>query len=232
MTIRHRKALSAVAAFLVLSFAQLIVPLGYAAEPSGTSVLPFPQTRLLVARLERVRGSAITVNGSGVTNGATITTGSVFETGPDSAGTINLGSLGTLDVAPNTRLELTYDDQGNVKVRVFTGCVILRTKKGNGEVTNEAGTPAGQNKKSGVLDVCFPPGANPIVNQGAAAAAGAGAPAAAGAAAAAGGTGGGLFGLGVPATVAILAGFGAAIIVPIAVAANNDSVQVNPSPSR
>jgi len=214
MSIRQRKAFRAVAAFLVLTFAQLGLQVGHAAENSGTSVLPIPQ-RLLVARLERVRGSAITVNGSGVTNGATITTGSTFETGPDSAATVNLGPLGSLDVAPNTKLELTYDDQGNVKVKIYSGCAILRTKKGNGEITTEQGASAGQNKKKGVLDVCIPPGGAPIVNQGAAAAAGAGAPAAAGAAAAGGG--GGLFGIGTAATVGIIAGIATAIIIPVAV---------------
>ena len=98
------------------------------------------------SRLERLRGGAITVNGSGVANGATITTASTIETGPDTVATVNLGSLGTLDVAPNTRLELTYDDQGNVKVKLVRGCAILRTKKGNGEMTTEAGATTGQNK--------------------------------------------------------------------------------------
>jgi len=214
MSIRRRKAFKVVAAFLLLSFAQLGLHAGYAAETSATNaVLPIPQ-RLLVARLERVRGSAITVNGAGVTNGATITTGSSFELGPDTSATVNLGSLGTLDIAPNTRLELTYDDQGNVKVKIISGCAILRTKKGTGEITTDQGASAGKNEKSGILDVCIPLNGAPIVNQGAAAAAGAGT--AAGAAAAAAG-GGGLFGIGTSATVAVVTGVALAVVIPVAV---------------
>lgn len=215
MSKRQRKALRAVAALLILSFAQVSVRLANAAAPSGTSVIPIPQA-LIVARLERVRGGAITVNGNGATSGATITTASTIETGPDTVATVNLGSLGTLDVAPNTRLELTYDNQGNVKVKLVSGCAILRTKKGTGEITTEAGASTGQNKNKGVLDVCIPPGGgSPIVNQGAAAAAtSSGAGASAGAAA--GGGGGGLFGIGAAAVGAIIAGVAAAIIVPVA----------------
>src|SRR5262249_3778380 len=117
-------------------------------------------------------------------------------------------------IAPNTRLELTYDDQGNVKVKLISGCAILRTKKGNGEITTEAGASTGQNKNKGILDVCIPPGGGqPIVNQGAAAAA---TSAGAGAATAAAG-GGGLWGIGVPAVAAIIGGIAAAVIVPVAV---------------
>ncbi len=215
MSKRQRKALKAVAAFLVFSIAQISIPLSRAAEGSGPSVLPIPQ-QLIVARLERVRGGAITVNGNGVTSGATITTASVIETGADTGATVNLGSLGTLDIAPNTRLELTYDDKGNVKIKLYSGCAILRTKKNtNGEVTTETDQSVGKNpKEGGILDVCIPPGGAPIVNQGAAAAAGAGAAPAA--AAAAGG------GLPTAAWVAIIGGAAAAVAVPIAVSQGNN----------
>jgi len=222
MSNRQRKAIKAVAAFLILSFAQVGIRLGHAAENSATSVMPIPQ-QLIVARLERVRGGAITVNGSGVASGATITTASTIETGAETVATVNLGSLGTLDVAPNTRLELTYDDQGNVKVKLISGCAVLRTKKGNGEITTEAGASTGQNKNRGILDVCIPPGGgNPIVNQGAAAAA-TSSGAAAGAAAAGGG---GLWGIGTAAVVAIIGGIAAAVIIPVAA---TNSGQGNPS---
>ncbi|HZE73118.1 MAG TPA: hypothetical protein VE135_26710 [Pyrinomonadaceae bacterium] len=211
MSKRQRKALRAVAAFLILSFAQVGIRLSHAAENSSAALLPIPQ-QLIVARLERVRGAAITVNGGGVTGGATITTASTIETGADTVATVNLGSLGTLDIAPNTRLELTYDDQGNVKVKLISGCAVLRTKKGNGEITTEAGASTGQNKNKGILDVCIPPGGgNPIVNQGAAAAA-----TSSGAAAGAAAGGGGLWGIGTAAVVSIIAGAGGAVIIAAA----------------
>ena len=219
MRTRQRKAFRAIAAFLVLSFAQVSVQVSFAASSSNNSVLPIPQ-QLILAKVERVRGTALSVNGNSAATGATITTASMIETGPDTAVTINLGPLGNIDLAPNTRLELTYDEN-KVKVRLIQGCVILRTKnKKDGEVTTENNDSAGKTPTGGgLLDICIPGGGgNPIVNQGAAAAAGAGT---AGAAAAA--TSAGLFGLGVPGTIALLGGIATAIIVPIVIVQQNDS---------
>jgi hypothetical protein len=122
-----------------------------------------------------------------------------------------------LDIAPNTKLVLTYDDNGNVKAVIIFGCAILTAKKKTkGEVATEQGGSAGKTDPAtgGILDICFPPGAaSPVVGQGAAAAAGAGAGAVAGAGAAGGG--GGLFGLGTAATVAIFTGAGVAALTPL-----------------
>jgi hypothetical protein len=102
---------------------------------------------------------------------------------------------------------LTYDDQGNVKALLLYGCAILTAKKKtNGEIATEQGT-AGKTDPAagGVLNVCFPQGAAaPTVNTGVATAP-----------AATGGGGGGLFGLGRAATIAIIAGIGAAATTPL-----------------
>ena len=228
MSIRQRKAYRAVAAILVLSFAQVGIQVTVAESSSNSSVLPIPQ-QLILAKVERVRGTALSVNGNSATTGATITTASMIETGPDTAVTINLGPLGNLDLAPNTRLELTYDEN-KVKVRLITGCVILRTKKKKeGEVTTENNDSAGKTPAAGgPLDICIPGGGgNPIVNQGAAAAAGAGT---AGGAVAGGTTAGGLFGLGVGGTIALFGGIATAIIVPIVLVQSNDSNSSSVSP--
>ena len=222
MNLKQQKAFKALAVFLAFSFAQVYVQTSFA-DPSGTGTLvPLPQQ--FVARLATRGNQPITVNGASASGGATILTGAVIET-PDQVGaTINLGSLGTLDIAPNTKLTLEFDQNGNVKVKLISGCVILKTKKNtNGEVEVPTGS-AGKTdkKKGGVLDVCFPAGASaPTVGAGAAAAAGAGAGAAVAAAAATGG----ILGLGVPATIAILGGAGA--ITTIAIVATHGS---NPSP--
>src|SRR5262249_13041105 len=105
MRIRQRKAYKAIAAFLVLSFVQIGMQASSAASGSGPPVFPIPQ-QLILAKVERVRGTALSVNGNSAATGATITTASMIETGPDTAVTINLGPLGNLDLAPNTRLEL------------------------------------------------------------------------------------------------------------------------------
>src|SRR6185295_17343631 len=190
-----------IAALLLLAIVQISIQVGLA-EPSNTTT-PVMIPQQVVARLTTRNNQPILVNGLSANTGASILTGATIETGADQSATVNLGSLGTLDIAPNTKLMLTYDDQGNVKAVIVYGCAILTAKKKtNGEIATEQGT-AGKTDPAagGVLDVCFPQGATaPTVGQGAAATAGAGAGAGAPAGAAAGGGGGGLFGLGTAAT--------------------------------
>jgi hypothetical protein len=212
MSLKHRRASKAVAALLLFAMAQIVAQIAFAAPTTSvTTVTPIPQQ--FVARLTTRNNQPITVNGLSASTGASILTGATIETGADQSATVNLGPLGTLDIAPNTKLILTYDDNGNVKAVIIFGCAILAAKKkAKGEVATEQGGTAGKTDPAagGILDICFPPGAaNPIVGQGAAAAAGAsvGAPAAAG--------GGGLFGLGTAATIAILGGYGMEVVFPL-----------------
>ena len=214
MNQKRRNGSRAIAALLLFSITQIGL---------ATRVTAIPQQ--FVARLTTRNNQPITVNGLSATTGASIVTGATIETGADQSATVNLGSLGTLDIAPNTKLVLTYDDQGNVKALIIYGCAILTAKKKTkGEVATEQGS-AGKTDPAagGVLDVCFPQGATaPQVGQGAAAAAGAGAGASTATAAAGGG---GLFGLGRAATIAIFAGIGAVALTPLA-------FQDNPSGSQ
>ena len=179
---------------------------------------PVPVPQQFIARLTTRNNQPITVNGNSATTGASIVTGATIETGADTSATVNLGPLGTLDIAPNTKLMLTYDENGNVKAVIIFGCAVLTAKKKTtGEVATEQGGSAGKTDpaKGGILDICFPPGAaSPTVGQGAAAAAGAGAGAGAPAGAGAAG-GGGLFGLGTAATVAIITGGTLAALAPL-----------------
>lgn len=214
MILKRRKGIKAIAALVLFSVVQIGVQVGFAEPAAPSSPIPVPQQ--FIARLTTRNNQPITVNGNSAATGASIVTGATIETGADQSATVNLGSLGSLDIAPNTKLVLTYDEQGNVKVVLLAGCAILHAKKKTkGEVATEQGSAGKTDPKvGGVLDICLPPGASgPIVGQGAAATAGAGA-ASAGAGAAAGG-GGGLFGLGVPATVAIIAGGVAAGLTPL-----------------
>lgn len=204
MNQKRRNGSRAIAALLLFSIAQIGL---------ATRATAIPQQ--FVARLTTRNNQPITVNGLSAGTGASILTGATIETGADQSATVNLGPLGTLDIAPNTKLVLTYDDKGNVKALLVYGCVILAAKKKTtGEVATEQGS-AGKTDPAagGVLDVCFPQGATaPQVGQGAAAAAGAGA----GVSTAPATGGGGLFGLGRAATIAIFAGIGAAALTPLA----------------
>ena len=215
MNPKRRNGSRVIAVFLLFAIAQIGLQVGLAEPNTTTNPTAIPQQ--FVARLTTRNNQPITVNGLSATTGASILTGATIETGADQSATVNLGPLGQLDIAPNTKLVLTYDENGNVKALLIYGCAILTAKKKTkGEVATEQGT-AGKTDPAagGVLDVCFPQGATaPTVGQGAAASAGAGAGAGAPAGAAAGG-GGGLFGLGVPATIAIFSGIGVAALVPI-----------------
>ena len=167
MNQKRRNGSRAIAALLLFSITQIGL---------ATKATAIPQQ--FIARLTTRNNQPITVNGNSATTGASILTGATIETGADQSATVNLGPLGTLDIAPNTKLVLTYDDQGNVKALIIYGCAILTAKKKTtGEVATEQGS-AGKTDPAagGVLDVCFPQGATaPTVGQGAAAAAGAGA---------------------------------------------------------
>jgi len=213
MNPKRRNGSRVIAVLLLFAIAQIGLQVGFAEPNTTTNPTAIPQQ--FVARLTTRNNQPITVNGLSANTGASIVTGATIETGADQSATVNLGPLGQLDIAPNTKLVLTYDEHGNVKALLIFGCAILTAKKKTtGEVATEQGT-AGKTDPAagGVLDVCFPQGATaPTVGQGAAASAGAGAGAPAGAAA---GGGGGLFGLGVPVTIAIFSGVGVAALTPL-----------------
>ena len=214
MNQKRRNGSRVIAVLLLFAVAQIGLQVGLAEPNTTTNPTALPQQ--FVARLTTRNNQPITVNGLSANTGASILTGATIETGADQSATVNLGPLGQLDIAPNTKLVLTYDEQGNVKALIVYGCAILTAKKKTtGEVATEQGS-AGKTDPAagGVLDICFPQGAtSPTVGQGAAANAGAGAGAGA---AAGGGGGGGLFGLGTAATIAIFGGIGAAALTPLA----------------
>jgi len=196
MNQKRRNGPRAIAALLLFSIVQISLQVGLA-EPINATDAPVVQQ--IVARLTTSNNQPITVNGLGANTGASILTGATIETGADQSATVNLGSLGSVDIAPNTKLVLTYDDQGNVKVLVITGCAVLTAKKKTtGEVATEQGGSGGKTDPAagGVLRICSPGAVAGPANP---------APA----------THGGLFGLGTAATVAIFSGIGAAALTPL-----------------
>src|SRR6185295_16532733 len=139
MNPKRRNGSRVIAVLVLFAIAQISLQVGLADTNSTTNPTAIPQQ--FVARLTTRNNQPITVNGLSANTGASILTGATIETGADQSATVNLGSLGSLDIAPNTKLVLTYDDQGNVKVVVIIGCVVLAAKKKTkGEVVNEQGT--------------------------------------------------------------------------------------------
>lgn len=224
MRLRQRKAFKALAAFLVLAVAQVYTQFSLAEPNSANTVLSVQQQ--LIARLTQHRGRhGIAVNGNNVGSGASIVTGALIETSADQSATINLGPFGSVEIGPTTGLRLDYDDQGNAKVTLTQGCVIVRSKKkAVSEVVTNLGSAGKTDGESGsYLDVCFLNG-KAIVNQGAAMVAGAGAGAGAG-------TGGGIS----SATILLIglgaAGVGVAVLAGGGGGGGGPSGGTNPSPS-
>ena len=213
MRLKQLTAFRAIAILLAFAVAQVSLQMGLV------------QGQQFIARLTSTRGNQpILVNGISAAAGASIVTGATIETLSDQTAEINLGSFGTLELAPNTQLRLEYDQNGNTKVTLIRGCAILRSKKNaEGEIATEQG-PAAKNdkKKDSVLDVCFINGQT-TVGQNAAAKAISGVQAGTGG----GGGGGGLSGA---ATAGILAAVGGGILVAVLVSQQDDT-RPNPSPS-
>ncbi|HKR60094.1 MAG TPA: hypothetical protein VJS64_10180 [Pyrinomonadaceae bacterium] len=222
MRFQQSKRLKAVAAFLMFAVVQISVQFGFA-ETGPNAPLPVPQQ--FIARLRTRGNNPITVNGNSAASGASLVTGALIETGADSSATIDIADF-TLDVAPNTRLRLDYDDQGRVKVFLISGCAIARSRGDKTQVEFQTADNVTQGqtakKRGGAIDVCFING-QATVNQNAAANAGAGA--GAGATAAGGGGGGGLS---TAAIAAIVIGAATATVITIVAVTNDDD---NPSPS-
>src|SRR5712691_7655354 len=179
MNSRCKRITTATALLLIFSVAQVYVQASFAKPDSKSD--PAAGSQQFAAILTTRGNQPITINGASAISGATVLTDATIETPEQVGATINLGSLGVLDIAPKTKLTLRFDHNGSVKVTLIQGCAILRARK---NTTGEVDTPQGyagatDPATGGVLNICFPPGtASPTVNAGAVAAAGAGAGAA------------------------------------------------------
>lgn len=148
------------AVILILAVTQVFFGISFAmannrTEPPGPE--PPPITAILMTRGNR----PITVNGGNALSGATILTGSIIETPDQVGGVISIGSLSSLEIEPDSKVKLEFDENGNLKVTVMRGCATARTKKNViAQIDTSLGV-AGKTdpKKRGFLGVCFPPGA-------------------------------------------------------------------------
>jgi len=185
MNPKRRNGSRAIAALLLFSLVQFTL--------QAATLIP----QQLAGRLKTSNNQPVTINGLSANTGASILSGATIETGADQSATVDLGPLGSVDIAPNTKVVLTFE-QGNAKATVITGCVTLKAEKGTtGEVANEQGSLSKTDPAvGGMLNNCSPQGPTPPQNQGTAGQ-------------------GGLFGLGKAATIAILIAAGAAASTPL-----------------
>ncbi len=163
MNPRQKRTAIVFALLMALAVTHIDLGISFAkSEAAMETPEPPPITAILTTKGNR----PITVNGAQVMSGATIVAGSIIET-PDLVGsTISLGSLSNLEIGPNTKLSIDYDENGNMRVNLVRGCATVRTKQNVlGQVDTVQGV-AGKTdpKRKGFLSVCFPLGAAaPIV---------------------------------------------------------------------
>ena len=137
---RRRKGFRMIAVVLTLAMTQAFIQLSFAA-PSSTA---FPRTQLL-ARLTTKGNQPITVNGISATSGDNVANEAIIETPANVDASVDLGPLGSIDIAPGTRIKLEYDGacipgtgaasgpslQCGVKVTVFAGCITSHYRAGS-----------------------------------------------------------------------------------------------------
>jgi hypothetical protein len=206
MTKQRRYGSRVTAAFLTVALLQLCIQLSFAAP-----VVP----QQFIARLTTTGNQPITVNGASAASGATILTGATIETPADTSATIDLGALGSIELQPNSSVQLDFDDNGNIRVKVLRGCVRINTNgPGEAEMYTAEGSSEKTNSNRKGLGFCFLNGGlNPITQT----------------VATGGSVGGG--GLSTEVLVAILAGGGALAGGLIWALSGDDNNGANPSPS-
>ena len=195
MSLKRRNGPRAIAALLLFSILQIGLQVGLAEPNDVISATSIPLQ--LVGRLKTSNNQPITINGLSANTGASVLSGATIETGADQSATVDLGPIGSIEISPNSKVILTFE-QGTAKATVVSGCATVKAEKGTtGEIVNEQGAARKTDLAAGgALDMCFPeraattPPPSPNGN-------------------------GGLFGLGRAATIAIFSAAGAAALTPL-----------------
>lgn len=165
MTKQRRSSSRAIAVFLAFALVQICIQLSFAAP-----VVP----QQFIARLTTTGNQPITVNNASAASGASLLTGATIETPAAVSATIDLGALGTVELQPNSSVQLDFDDAGNVRVKVLRGCVTInKSGPGVGEVYTGEGASEKTNSNRKGMGFCYLNGGlNPIGHAAAAAAGG------------------------------------------------------------
>jgi hypothetical protein len=209
MTIQRRRGSRAIAVFLAVALVHVFMQLSFAAPAAPAAPAVVPQQ--FIARLTTTGNQPITVNNASAASGASLLTGATIETPAAVSATIDLGALGTIELQPNSSIQLDFDDNGNVRVKILRGCVVIKKSgPGEAEVYTAEGSSEKTNSNRKGMGFCFAGGGLSPFGQ---------------AAAVGGGAGGG--GIATEALIAVLAG-GGALVAGLIWAFHHGG---NPSPS-
>lgn len=168
MSSTSRKATMAVSLLLIFSVLQISLRVSLAVTGAeGRDAAAQAQTDGLSGKLSIRGNQPVMVNGSSAPAGTTIFSGATLETPGGVEAGVNLGPLGSLELSSNTIAKLDFSD-GNVRVMLIKGCVILRTKKNTtGTVETARGVIGTTDKeRDGKIDVCDPERALPPTTGG------------------------------------------------------------------
>ncbi|MGZ8842196.1 MAG: hypothetical protein ACXW18_00945 [Pyrinomonadaceae bacterium] len=155
MRSKYKRSFTAVTLLILLAVMQAYAGTGLATRNSNvTDLSAAPQQ--ISGILTTQANKPITVNGASAATGATILSGAMIETPDGVTATISIPGHGTLEIAANTKLTLEIDQNGNIKVNLIQGCLVLRTMKGSsGEVDNAQGVIGKtDSSKNDELNVC------------------------------------------------------------------------------
>jgi UDP-3-O-[3-hydroxymyristoyl] glucosamine N-acyltransferase len=130
---QRRNTSRAMATFLAFALVQVCIQLSFAAPATAPAVVP----QQFIARLTTTGNQPITVNNASAASGASLLTGATIETPAAVSATIDLGALGTVELQPNSSIQLDFDDSGNVRVKILRGCVAIK-KSGPGTAESMA----------------------------------------------------------------------------------------------
>ena len=141
MFIRNKQAVRAVAALLIITLFQVYV-LADATRPNikaGATTGVATPADMIFGKLSLPGNRVMLVNGNSASSGTTILSGSQLQTPAETEATVQLGSAGHLDIAPDSILTVTFD-KASIDVRVTKGSAVLSSNAGvTGTVTNADG---------------------------------------------------------------------------------------------
>jgi len=128
MIIRSKTVSKIITLAVVISLSQVYVQanLTKAGANKSATVTPKAGARL-TGRL--TADGPVAVNGNKARTGDTIFPGALIETPAGVGATVQLGTLGQLDLSPNTSLTVNFD-QGNIQGELLKGCAILNANQG------------------------------------------------------------------------------------------------------
>ncbi len=153
MNLGQLKTFKAIAVFLAFSLTHVYVQTSFAGPGASKASVLTPQR--YIARLT-TSGRPVTVNGSSASPGATFLTGATLETPNQVSAKVKIPGLGTIYLEPNSAIQLDFDDDGNVRVKLIRGCAKIRKRgDGVGEVYTADGASEKTSNKRKAMSFCY-----------------------------------------------------------------------------